>query len=1066
MARVLALGFITVLFLASLAIGQVGTEGSILGTVQDATGAVVPNAQVTVSNIATGLERSATTDGDGNFEILSLPIGQYSVSVTAPGFKAWTQSGVELTVGERARIAPTLEVGQITEQVTVEATGTLLQTERSSVETVVQTALIRELPLSARNPVTLVTLVPGMRFLGQGGPEQGSWVQGFGTRENQTQFQLDGLNSNAAMDERGMSIPNVDTVAEISVATNSFSAEHGRNPLQVRVVTKSGTNEFHGALWEFFQNDNLNARNTFAQGVPKLRRHQFGAAIGGPIIENRTFFFGSFQGTPIRQDSIYNSFVPSDAMLRGDFSALSTPIRDPLTNQPFPNNQIPEERFSSASSFFLPYLLRPNAEAGRFRAIAPNKRDNYEFMGRIDHQITDLQRIYGRWVVTDFDSRLPGYTPEIVNSDTTRQHNVGLNYTYPFTPSMVLTVAGGYVRSDNRFDSPMAGTENFAEQAGIQGIGTAGREDFVGLPNINLTGYTGITAPFGVPGRLWSDAFNLKANVSSILSDHTLSFGFELDDRSVYGRHGSHSPRGSFDFNGQYTGNAFADYLLGYTSGTRRNFPLETFGLTHAPYTGYFVQDYWKVRPNLTLSLGLRYERWHERQLRNGAGATFDPNIGKVIAGVDEDGQMNLNAQPITPFLAAATEGLWIPATEAGVPNSLFKATGGFSPRLGVTWRPFAQRDVVLRAGYGLFYNMFTGNRAASSIVGPPYWAWEANTFSSQANQRWETAWPEDPEAFIQPSIGEAPAWNVKPTKTHQWNVSIQTALPFRSALTLAYVGTRIRDQHSIRPYNVVPPGQYANLQAAKPYPEFGDLNVLGNWGRSWYNGLQVKWERRFSEGLSFLASYSFSKDISEMTPAGEWAAFVPFAPEGYLRGRSPYDRTHIFTTSAIWEIPFGRNRRWGTSLNPIVNAVFGGWQLSGINNFTSGAPLSVNVPGATLGNGYGTRAMLTGDPTLSDGDRERWFNTSAFAAPPQYQWGNSGMGIFDGPAQHILDLGLMKNFNITESKYFQFRWEMFNALNRVNLGNPGTDLGTPSFGTITTAGSPRTMQLGLKFLF
>lgn len=1050
----------------SLTYGQVGTEGSMFGTVQDSSGAVIPGAKVTVENLNTGLSRSATTDNAGNFEVLALPVGPYSISVTSPGFKTWRVSRTEIMVGSRARVSPTLEVGDVSEQIQVEATEALLQTERSSVGTVVQMNQIRELPLSLRNPLVLVNMVPGMRYLGTGGPERGTTVQGFGTRDNQTQFQLDGVNSNAAMDEGGMAIPNVDTVAEFNVLTNSFSAEFGRNPLQVQVVTKSGTNEFHGALWEFLQNDKVNARNTFATTIPKLRRNQFGVAVGGPVIRNKTFFFGSMEGTLIRNDSIYNSVVPSAAMVQGDFSATGRTIRDPQTGQPFAGGVIPQSRFSSASQFFFPYLVSPNSPDGRFREIAPNKNNTYEYTGRVDHQLTDAQRIYGRAVVVDNKVNSPGYRPDVRGDNNTRQYNIAGNYTNTLTPSMLLTVSAGYVKSDNTFTSPVAGIENLTQKAGIQGFPTEGREDFVGMPNVSFAGYTGFNAPWGVPGRLWSDAINIKAGLNMVRGGHTINFGYEFDDRSVYGRHGSHSPRGGFTFNSQYTGDGFADYLLGMVSSTLRNFPLESFGLQNAPYSGLYVQDAWRVKPNLTLNLGLRYERWHERQLVAGNGATFDPRLGKVIAGVDTDGNMNLDQQPVSKFLAAATQGLWITAKEAGVPYSLGIGNGNWAPRLGLTWRPFSKRQFVVRGGYGTFYNSFTGNRAASSIVGPPYWAWEANTFSALTLQRWETAWPADPRTFIQPSIGEAPAWDLRQARTHQFNVSLQTALPWKSALTISYVGTRLDKQVSMRAYNEVAPGSYANLQAAKPYPAFGSLNVLENFGESWYNGLQLKAERRFVDGLSFMLSYSFAKDISENTPSNEYDAFVPFAPQGYLRGRSGWDRTHILFFNTVWEIPVGHGHKWGASMHKAADLLIGGWQLSGINSFTSGSPLSVIVPGATLGNGWNTRANLVGDLKESNPTRDRWFNTAAFSAPAAFQWGTSGQNIFDGPGRHVLDLGIMKNFRITESKYFQFRTEMFNALNHVNLNNPGTTLNTPAFGRILSAGAARTIQFGLKFLF
>ncbi len=1048
-------------------IAQVGTQGSILGQVTDTSKGVLPGAEVTVTHLSTGLTQTAITDAEGNFEILALPIGAYSVTVSMTGFKTWQLARMEITVGERSRISPVLEVGAVTEQVSVLGSAPLLQTERSSVQTVVQLQQIRELPLSARNPVELVKLVPGMRFTGSGGPERGSMVQGFGVRSNQTEFQLDGLNANAAMDEGAITIPNVDTIAEFSVETSSFSAENGRNPLQVLIATKSGTNTFNGTAWEFNQSDKFTAKNAFAVGSPpKLRRNQYGAAIGGPVVRNKTFFFGSFEGTPIKRETIYNSVVAQPQMLQGDFSGLSRAIRDPLSGQPFPGNIIPPGRISSASRFFFPYLLTANSPDGRFRAVAPVTDDTYQSTGRLDHQITNSQRIYGRWVMSRNTNDSPGYSPDVRSANETIQHNIGVNYTNTLRSTLLLTVTAGYLKSDNRFTSPVVGSQNLVEQAGIRGISTAGREDFVGLPNVNITGYTGFNTAFGVNGRLWSDVLNAKAGLTWVSGAHSIGTGYEYNTRRVYGRHGSHSPRGSFDFNGQYTGDGFADFLLGLTQGTRRNFPLETFGLDSSPYSGAYVQDFWKVRSNLTVGLGLRYEYWHTKTLRAGNGATFDPRIGKVIAGVDSDGNVNLTQQPVSPFLAAATQGLWVPASEVDVPAGLFKAKGRFSPRVGLTWRPEAINDFVVRGGYGIYYNSFTGNRSASSIVGLPYWTWEALSFSPLSPQRWETAWPADPQQFIQPSVGESPAWDIDPATTHEWNVSVQKGLPFNAALTVSYVATRLHDQVSLYPYNEVPPGRYPDLQAVKPYPAFGQINVLENRGDAEYNGLQIKLERRFTDGFSLTGSYSLSRDTSDNIADGEEGRLQPFTPAGYLRGRSSNDRRHMLWVNAVYELPIGRGKRFLDELHPAADAVLGGWQLSAINSFVSGQPLSINVPGATLGNGWGTRANIAGDANVADPSADQWFNTAAFSAPAPLEYGNSPIGIIEGPATHILDLGLMKRFRVAGDTYIQIRAEAYNALNKVNLLNPGTTLGTASFGRILSAGAARTMQFGVKVIF
>jgi hypothetical protein len=1065
MNRIAWLGCLALLVFAVALAAQIGNEGAILGVVTDSTGAAVPGAEVAVRNLDTGLTRNAVSDGSGNFEVLALPIGSYSATVTLKGFKVWRLEKLQLTVGQRNRISPVLEVGEVTEQVTVEGVSELIQTEKSSVEGVVVQKQIQELPLNGRNTVQLVSLIPGMRYVSKGGPERGSTVQGNGNRQDDTQFTLDGLNANAGMDEAAFAIPNVDTISEFNVQGSTFSAEYGRNPLQVVMATKSGTNEFHGSAWEFLRNQKLDARNTFALTKPKLARNQFGAAGGGRIIRDKTFFFGSYEGVRIRQETIYNSTVPTPAMLQGDFSALGKTIKDPLTGSQFPNNRIPSDRIAPSATFFFPYLLAPNSADGRFRAVAPRKEDSNEGTVRIDHQITNSQRIYGRWVIYDNPQNRPDYSPAVVETNTTRQNSVGLNYVYSITPTTLFTINAGYQYSNNEFFSPVVGIDNLTQQAGINGFPTAGREGKTGLPTVSITGYTGYNAPWGNPGRLWMESWGGKSTVTLIRSKHSISLGYEFDNRTTFGNHCSFATRGNFGFNGQYTGDGFADYLLGLTNSAGRNYPIQTFGMKRSPYSGIFVQDFFKVSPKLTLNLGLRYDRWHEKRAVRGNVATFDPRIGKAVAGEDQNGQVDLTAQPVAPFLAAATKDLWVSASQAGIPRGLFEATGYLSPRLGFAWRPLSNENLVVRAGYGIFASAFRGNVTASAIVGPPYWSYESLSFSATSNQRWETAFPVDPTSFIAPSV-LATAFDVKPQKAHEWNFSVQMSAPLRSALTVSYVGNRIFGAISADPLNEVTPGRYDDIQAARPYPGFSGATLYDNIGDSWYNALQLKWERRFANGLSFTSSYALGKLMIDGTEFDIWTTVVPFAPEGYNRGRSSNDRTHIMTLNGVYELPVGKGKKYMSSAHPVANAILGGWQVSAIYYFVSGAPLSVNVPGATLGNGFGTRANLTGDPDVSDPGPGGWFNTAAFAAPGLYTFGNSELGLLDGPGTHNFDTALAKNFYITEGRYLQFRWEMFNMPNHVNYNNPVTDLGLSTTGGIFSAGTARQMQFGLKFIF
>ena len=427
---------------------QVGTEGAILGVVRDSSGAVVAGAEVTVTNLDTGLKKTAVSDSAGNFEILALPRGPYSVTSSFTGFKTWSIERTELTVGERKRLSPELEVGEVSQKVTVEAQAELVQTEKGSVESIVEQKQIVDLPLNGRNPVELVRLIPGMRYLGQDGVqgERGFRVQGLGARDDMTEYQVDGLNSNAGMDEAGIAIPNVDTIAEFNIETSNFSAEHGRNSLQVLSVTKSGTNAFHGTAWEFLRNDALDARNTFSDSKPKLRRNQFGGSGGGPIRKDKTFFFASYEGTRIRQQSIYNSHTIDPNFLNGDFSSLGKPLTDPLTQKPFPGNQIPADRISGASKFFFPYVLQPNSPGNQFRAVAGLPSNIGEFTARVDHQFTDTQRIYGRYYINKFSNTESQYRPDVTRDTDTKQQSLALNYTYALTPTTLFTLGANYLR--------------------------------------------------------------------------------------------------------------------------------------------------------------------------------------------------------------------------------------------------------------------------------------------------------------------------------------------------------------------------------------------------------------------------------------------------------------------------------------------------------------------------------------------------------------------------------------------------------------------------------------------
>lgn len=1092
MKRALAASF-TLLFGFSLFLSaQVGTDGSILGTVTDASGAVIPGARVTVTNIETGISKSATADSAGYFSVLALSRGSYSVTVTQAGFATWELQSIQLTAGENKRVSPILQIGATKQQVTVQEAIELLQTEQSGMAVGVEQTQIRELPLNGRDSIQMVELVPGMRYLGITGNTDQHIVQGLGIRQDQTQFTVDGTDHNDPSTEYGMVIPNLESVAQFRVETSNFSAANGRQPLQVRLITKNGTNKFHGSAFEFVRNHVFDAKNYFAPERPKLKRNQFGASFSGPIKKDKSFFFVSMEQNRIRTETVYNAFAINPSLIAGNFPRS---LADPLTittttpaGLPFPNNQIPQARYSNASKFFIPYLIQPNTTGDRFVGVFAAPDDSTNLLTRFDHQLRPTQRIYGRWtrVAHAQDSR--GYKPEIVSTQGMTQHSLGLNFDWTITPRTLLSLGTAFVYSDTGLNSPVVGKENLNEKAGLQGFPSSLMENTIGLPSVTITNYSGFSYPQQVPASFKRETLDEIASLSLVRQKHTVTLGAQYTDRRTNTHHASAAPRGIFAFNGQYTTyqgytNAFADYVLGYVQNVQRNFPLAAFGVAHAPNMALYVQDDWRVLRSLTLNLGLRLDRWNEKQFVRGCGATFDQERGKVIAGQNKKGQVDLTCQPVGPFLGPATKQYWISAKDAGVPNGLFEASAYLSPRIGVAWRPRGKNDLVVRGAWGVFTSSYQGNYTGSSIIGPPYWLSESITFTKASFQKWETAFPAEPKSFVAPSISAA-AYDVKPNVVEQWNVSVQKGIPLlKSAVTLSYVGNRGYDLITKNSLNEVKPGAYANLQNARPYPALGNVYIYYNTGHSWYNSLQALFERRFSQGMSYTLSYAFARNIDDYQTALGATQVTPFAPAGYSRGPAVLERRHILTFNGVYQLPFGRGKRWASKLPNVLNGVVGGWQFSSIYRFNSGQPLTFNVPGTTLGNGYNTRPFLLKDPHVDRPSVGKWFDTSfcdmrnpnipcptsdvAFAIPPQYQFGNASIGAVSGPASHTLDVTLGKNFRLREGYTLQFRWEAFNTFNEVNLGNPVTNIGTGSnAGVITSAGQARQMQLALKLMF
>jgi hypothetical protein len=1054
------------LLIGTASFAQTGTQASLSGTVTDSSGAIVVGAQLKITELATGRTTEAISDGHGTYNVLALPPGNYRVSATAAGFEAWENPRVQVTVGDRIHLDPILRVGAATQTVHVEGTTSLMQTDTPTVETVVQMQQIRELPLDTRNPLGLVALVPGMTYEGTTvGSFRDTFVQGQGLRNYTTNFQLDGMASNASSSEGGTAIPNVDAVEEFNVQTVNAGAETGRDPSQVLAVTKSGTNQFHGTLFEFNQNDVFSARNAFATKKNRVRYNQFGGTAGGPIFRNKTFFFGSYQQTVIGNDVVINEAAVTTAMENGDFSALSAPIINPYTQTPFPGNQIPANMIDSASKYFLPRFVTANSPDGTFKALAKAPNTTYEYLGRIDHQITAAQHIYGRFEYVHEPIQVVGYTPTYISTNTTNEPSFSANYTWAISSKTLLTFTGGYMRDGFTYTNPPLGKQNDDELAGIQGIPSTGREQWIGPPDIGVTGYQGVAMSgggYGAPGSQSGGQYDGKGSLSHVAGPHTIEVGAEYFNRTTYGRHGSFAPRGNFGFYNLYTGNGFADYLLGLPSFSGLNDPLGTFGQTLDPIAAGYATDTWKATPKLTVTVGVRYERFLQHKCFANICSIWNPADNKIVVATDSHGNPNLTHFPTTASLAAATSGLWETADQAGYPRGLYEANGHWEPRLGAIYR--FTNNLVLRGGFGIYYNLFTGNRDASEI-NIPLWTVYQQTFGLNTLQKWETVWAGGPSGASNFSV-YSPLVNTQPAQTKEWNISLQFGLPHQTALTLSYIGTNASSLPTWKEYNAPTVGFHQNLQAARPNPLFNNITLTANQGRNWYNGLQAKLERRYENGLAFTAAYSWSKTMSANAGSCETCTLLQYSPDWYNRHEATFGYPQVESATVVWQIPYGRGRAYGADSGFWKNAVLGGWQLSGLQTAHSGTPLEITQSNGNLGNGYSSRTNIVGNPHVASQSKTEWFNTAAFAPAPLYTFGNSGIGAVHSPGAFQINSAVSKDFPWGEGRYFQFRWETFNLANHVNYNSPDTNFEDSQFGQITSSGSARYMQFGAKLVF
>lgn len=1063
-------------------------NATVSGVVRDPSGATIPHASIQASQISTGISRQTESSDTGEYSIPDLPVGDIQVTVAAPGFKTTVVPSVTLQVNQAAELDFTLQIGVASERVSVSEQLPLLATQTSSVGQVVDNKSIEGLALNGRQFWNLVALVPGASYTPGG---QGTRTGGSSIRSSSVNVQINGTGfiyngwlldgtDITEYEQGGTNVqPNVDALAEFKVLSANTPAEYGHTPNIVSVITKSGTNQFHGTAFEFLRNDAVDARNFFAVSKNALKRNQFGGVLGGPIKKDRLFFFADIENSRQRQGIVFNDTLPTDAMRTGNFAGQKT-ITNPFTGRAFQNNVIPTSMISQQAAFFLKYM--PPQSQAAFNA--PQSLDIYKGDMKVDVLATQADRVMARYSIQDNLESDPNQYPALgIQPLHSRAQNVALTWTRLISPKWLNEARFGYYRDYFLFGAVLPGT-NFLQQAGITGFEQT--QQSPSFPLITLSGYSGFngSGSNSLPKANRIRTWQYGETVSYSSGRHDIKFGGQLYHQN-HGFFNGQSQEGQFAFSTNYTGNAFGDYLLGLPSSVFRAYPLALYG-NYSNQWAAFIQDDFRVTPRLTLNLGFRWAYNPFFNGVNGQTSSFDYSTGKVIVPTDGSGTLvNPIAQPVTPLLVPLFSDRTLGTNQLDLPQSIRKTgPGQFLPRFGFAWQPGFTNKVVVRGAYGIFEEFFDTNLSLQWAKAPPLtitqtvtnttptptFTW-ANPFLGQpivsANPNPGKACPNTTlvlNTCVTPNVYSAPE-QLQHTYIQQWNFAVQTQLRKNLSLNVAYVGNKTTHQQLISvPDNVPSPGPGA-VQARRPYPQWSQLYMGETNGYGNYNALQVTLERRFDNGFQILSSYSYSRcmDVgsNQSGPITVSSLYQNYGP-------CDYNLKHNLAISSVYELPFGKGRMFMSHANRIVDVVLGGWGIAGILTARSGLPFTPVISGDQANTGVGNqRPNVVGDPSAVNQTVSSWFNVNAFAPPGRYTYGTSGRNILLADSLVQLDTTLKKNFSITEARYVEFRAEAFNVLNQPTFAAPNATIGSSSAGVVTsTLNSNRILQFALKLVF
>lgn len=1094
-----SVGYFCVVFIAillSVVVTKAQSEtATILGTVRDANGAAVVGANVTLKNIATSITASTVTSDSGDYLFVNVKIGDYQIIVEANGFSRTIADRINLTVNSRQRVDIALEVASAEVAVTVTGAAELLETESSDKGQVIQRKQIVALPLNGRSYANLALLAPGVResstnsAAGGGGREAAFNVNGL--RATVNNFLLDGIDNNAyGTSNQSFSSQVVqispDAIAEFKVQTNTYSAEFGRaGGAVINATYRSGTNQFHGSAWEFHRNTVLNAVGFFKPvggTKPPLIRNQFGFTFGGPIIKDRTFFFGDYEGFRQIQKNLVFSTLPTLAQRQG---ILSVSVRNPITGVEYAaGTPIPMTAFARTVLNDLPSPINA-ASSNNYSELVQNRLFSDKYNVRVDHKLSDVFNIFGRWSwrkSAGFEGpNIPGPSGsnqngfiDILNKQLT------LGGTYAFENASALDLRFGWSKIDAGKRPPLTGGPSMFELYGITGL-PDDPEVTGGLTTQTITGFAQLGRQATNPQYQNPANINIRPSYTFQIGSHSIKVGYEYlrvntevqDTNPLMGldTYGGQFSRISGAANNLYN---LADFMFG----ARSQYEFATLAVAEMRQRFHFgfIQDDWKVNRKLTLNLGLRYEFGTPYWEKSNRLSNYDPVSNSIVLASDNDRSL------VDPDY------------------------NNFSPRLGFAYNIFDK--TVVRGGYAKGF-VFMNRLGSADVLGTNYPivtraavaqaptnplcvgdTYQPNCFRPTQNGYPTSGLPNGVVLYVPRN---------QPTASIQnWQLSIQRELFADMVLDVAYVGNKASDTVMLADLNQARPVTQAewdnraivplpSLQSRRPIAGFGSISAVLPEGFSNYNALQVKLEKRFGRGVYFLNSFTWSKAIDNGSQVLEEPNGNTGTPQNVHdfkndKGIGAYDQPFNNTTSFVWELPVGRNRWLGSDWHPVLDAILGGWTLNGINTMTSGAPINFrytlsgaqaitnNLP--TFLGGVALRPNVTCDPInreVRPDPTVNYFNASCLSIPAPYApFGNAGRNIARSDSYFNFDFGLHKQFKlpITDETRIDFRAEFFNLFNRTNFNAPGSDPSNASFGRISSSGPARQIQLAVKLYF